>query len=295
MKRIQTDNEKAYTVVYVFLLNYLNIFGIILLVSIYNNVQIKILGNKYSSFFGYSTFEVQTGSMADTINPGDWIKKIDNMPDVAIACFSDVLFNSIVHGGKCLEIGRLHNTNGYKSIYEIEYKGKRLAIFMMAVGAPAAVADIEDIHQMGSNKIVVFGNCGVLDNTIDDCSVIIPNRALRDEGTSFHYMEPSKDIVVNKKYVSQFKEIVEEFGYKYTEGVTWTTDAFYRETRDIVNKRCEDGAIVVEMEASALQAVADFREFDFFTFFHTLIPLKNKISRSITLRVFLLPAQECVK
>ena len=49
------------------------IFGIFLLISIYNNVQIKILGNKYSSFFGYTTFEVQTGSMADTINPGDWI------------------------------------------------------------------------------------------------------------------------------------------------------------------------------------------------------------------------------
>ena len=49
------------------------IFGIFLLISIYNNVQIKILGNEYSSFFGYSTFEVQTGSMAETINPGDWI------------------------------------------------------------------------------------------------------------------------------------------------------------------------------------------------------------------------------
>ena len=48
-------------------------FGIILLISIYNNVQIKVLGNDYSSFFGYSMFEVQTGSMADTINPGDWI------------------------------------------------------------------------------------------------------------------------------------------------------------------------------------------------------------------------------
>ena len=49
------------------------IFGAFLLVSIYNNMQIKVLGNEYSSFFGYSTFEVQTGSMADTINPGDWI------------------------------------------------------------------------------------------------------------------------------------------------------------------------------------------------------------------------------
>ena len=51
----------------------IGIFGIILLISIYNNIQIKILGNDYSSFFGYSMFEVQTGSMADTINPGDWI------------------------------------------------------------------------------------------------------------------------------------------------------------------------------------------------------------------------------
>ena len=49
------------------------IFGIFLLIFIYNNVQVKVLGNEYSSFFGYSTFEVQTGSMADTINPGDWI------------------------------------------------------------------------------------------------------------------------------------------------------------------------------------------------------------------------------
>lgn len=51
----------------------IGVFGIILLVSIYNNIQIKVLGNDYSSFFGFSTFEVQTGSMADTINPGDWI------------------------------------------------------------------------------------------------------------------------------------------------------------------------------------------------------------------------------
>lgn len=49
------------------------IFAFFLLVFIYNNVQVKILGNEYSSFFGYSTFEVQTGSMANTINPGDWI------------------------------------------------------------------------------------------------------------------------------------------------------------------------------------------------------------------------------
>lgn len=49
------------------------LFGVILLISIYNGIQVKILGNEYSSFFGYSIFEVQTGSMAETINIGDWI------------------------------------------------------------------------------------------------------------------------------------------------------------------------------------------------------------------------------
>ena len=48
-------------------------FGIVLLITIYNWVQVKILDNDYSSFFGYSIFEVQTNSMADTINAGDWI------------------------------------------------------------------------------------------------------------------------------------------------------------------------------------------------------------------------------
>ena len=49
------------------------IFGVILLITLYNNIQVKILKNTYSSFFGYSIFGVQTGSMADAINAGDWI------------------------------------------------------------------------------------------------------------------------------------------------------------------------------------------------------------------------------
>ena len=55
------------------------------------------------------------------INPNDVIKKVDNMPDVAIACFSHILFNKIVSGGKCLKIAELHNTNSDKDVYEIEY------------------------------------------------------------------------------------------------------------------------------------------------------------------------------
>lgn len=202
------------------------------------------------------------------INPEDIYEKIEGMPEVAIACFSFELFNKIVEGGKCIKIGELHNTSEHKDIYEIDYNGNKFALFKVGVGAPLAVADIEDMYAFGAKKFIIFGNCGVLDEKIEDCGIIIPNRALRDEGTSFHYVAPSKDILLNKNYVKEFKEVLAEFGFDYVEGATWTTDAFYRETRDKVNKRRAEGAITVEMEASALQAVCDFRGCELFIFFY---------------------------
>lgn len=70
MKKTKTLYEKIINVVLNILIF---MFGIILLISIYNGIQVKLLGKDYSDFFGYSVFEVQTGSMADAINPGDWI------------------------------------------------------------------------------------------------------------------------------------------------------------------------------------------------------------------------------
>ena len=202
------------------------------------------------------------------INPHNVIKKVDGMPKVAIACFSHNLFKEIVAGGKCVKIAELHNTTEDKEVYELDYNGHKFALFKMGVGAPVAAVDIEDMHAMGVEKFIVFGNCGVLDESIDDCSVIIPNKALRDEGTSFHYMAPSESINLNTKYVSEFKEVLDKLGYNYTEGATWTTDAFYRETRDKLNRRKKEGAVVVEMEASALQAVCNFRGCELFIFFY---------------------------
>lgn len=202
------------------------------------------------------------------INPENIHDKVENMPEVAIACFSHNLFDNVVAGGKCLKIAELHNTGESKNVYEIEYNNHKFALFKIGVGAPVAVGDIEDMYALGVKKFIIFGNCGVLDSSIDDCSIIIPNKALRDEGTSFHYMEPSRSVDLNKKYILEFKEILDKLGFSYTEGATWTTDAFYRETRDKVNRRRREGAITVEMEASALQAVCNFRGCELFIFFY---------------------------
>ena len=98
--------------------------------------------------------------------------------------------------------------------------------------------------------------------------VIIPTRAIRDEGTSYHYAPANDYIDVNKKYIPEFIQVLEECGYPYVMGTTWTTDAFYRETRGKVAKRKEMGAVCVEMECSAMQAMCDFRGVEFFQFLY---------------------------
>ena len=202
------------------------------------------------------------------INPDMCVDKIKGFPDVTISCFSEQLFNKVLAFFDAKEISAVHSACGTNPVYEIDYKEKKFAMFKSMVGEPLCVVQYEDIIAMGSKRLILLGNCGVLDKEIEDCGIIIPTKAIRDEGTSYHYAEPYDTIEVNHKYVDEFKEVLKAFGYPYVEGITWTTDAFYRETRDKVNRRREQGAICVEMECAGMQAVCDFRGVEFFQFFY---------------------------
>ena len=146
---------------------------------------------------------------------------------------------------------------------------------MSRVGAPACTVAYEEILAMGLEKLIVFGTCGVLDSAIDDLATIIPTSALRDEGTSYHYMEASDEISVNEKYMDEFIKILKKNNVSYVAGKTWTTDAPYRETRAKVLKRKEQGCICVDMECSAMSAVAKFRNKELFSFFYAADNLDN--------------------
>lgn len=202
------------------------------------------------------------------INPEDFIKPVEGMPKVAVACYAHTTFERIQNELEMEFIAASGTANGVKPIYKAVYKGVELALFMIDVGAPASAAMLEDVFMMGVEKVIVFGTCGVLEKSIDDCSIIIPNAALRDEGTSYHYAPPSDEIQVNQKYMGVFTQMLDELHVKYTVGKTWTTDAFYRETPDKVKHRKEQGCICVDMECSADAAVAQFREKDLIQFFY---------------------------
>ena len=178
------------------------------------------------------------------INPDMCVEKIENFPEITISCFSEELFNEVLEFFRAKEIASVHSASGVNPIYEVTYKGKRFAMFKSMVGEPLCVGQYEEIIAMGSKRLILLGNCGVLDKRIEDCGIIIPIKAVRDEGTSYHYAEPCDTIDVNHNYRDEFKKVLKEF------------------------KRKGMGAVCVEMECAGMQALCDFRGTEFFQFFY---------------------------
>ena len=144
-------------------------------------------------------------------------------------------------------------------LYETEYDGKRLAVMTSGLTAPFAAGNLEFAIATGCKKFIAFGSCGVLDNTIERGRLIVPTAAIRDEGTSYHYIPPSREISADPTVVDIIKKCLIARKIEFIEGKTWTTDSFYRETPEKIKKRKNEGALIVEMEAAALFAVAKFR------------------------------------
>ena len=128
----------------------------------------------------------------------------------------------------------------------------------MPVGAPMAGAILEQIIALGVERIVVCGGAGVLD-TIPLGNILIPTQAIRDEGTSYHYISPSETIQPDETMLREVFNYLENNKIPYSKVTTWTTDGFFRETPQKIALRKEQGASCVEMEASALFAIAQFR------------------------------------
>ena len=203
------------------------------------------------------------------INPWDIYDPVEGMPKVVVSCFARTTFDRMLAMFPEYEIvATAHDAANNYPVYKVNYQGMDVGLLDMPVGASSAIGCLEDLFQFGAEKVILFGTCGVLDPSIRDCSVIVPNRAVRDEGISFHYAPPSNEIAVNIGVKDKFVEFLKEIGCHYTEGKVWTTDGFYRETVQKVERRKAMGCIAVDMECSAAAALAQFRNKQIMQFFY---------------------------
>lgn len=202
------------------------------------------------------------------INPEDLIEALPGFPETVVSCFDHATFERMLADFQHDLLTSTSMANIEIPIYRIVVKGTPIALFNAPVGASACVAILEDLIAFGMKKLVLFGTCGVLDETIKETSIIVPQMAIRDEGTSYHYLPASDEIEVNVGLHDFLTSFLTDKGISHTVGKVWTTDGIYRETAEKLYKRKKAGAICVDMECSAVAALANFRKISICHFFY---------------------------
>ena len=143
-------------------------------------------------------------------------------------------------------------------VYKMVKDGKEIVLCSAPLGAPASAAILDWLIGHGVSEIIAIGGCGTLID-IPENEMLIPTAALRDEGTSYHYLPPAREIALDTKAVNAAKQALDQLGIKSEYVKTWTTDGLWRETKDMVNYRKAEGCAAVEMECAALAACARLR------------------------------------
>ena len=143
-------------------------------------------------------------------------------------------------------------------VYVLETNGQEICLMQAPVGAPAAVQILDWLIAYGVREVISGGSCGVLTEMAEN-SFLIPVKALRDEGTSYHYLPPSRFVDIPETGRRAIEKTLKARNLPYTEVTTWTTDGFFRETKAKVERRKAEGCSVVEMECASLAACAQLR------------------------------------
>lgn len=192
------------------------------------------------------------------IEPVQSIKPV-LFPRLAVACFFQDVIRRLVEQRQLIALATQRSEMGDHPIYSIEHRGQRIAVFHPCAGAPMAAAMLEEVIAHGAEVIIGCGGSGALDATLTLGQIVVPISAVRDEGTSYHYLLPSREVAPSPEAVAAILEVLRQRNLSHVAGKTWTTDAVYRETQAKVAARRSEGCVVVEMEAAALFALGRFR------------------------------------
>ena len=159
-----------------------------------------------------------------------------NLPARCVYAFLEEEIERYANAVGAEKVGEFVSATKTYPIFVMTYNGEEICLAQAPVGSAAAAQFLD--------WLIGF---------------LIPTRALRDEGASYHYVAPSRYIDMNKQALEAIEKTLKQKKIPYEEVMTWSTDGFYRETPDKVSYRIEEGCSVVEMECSALAAVAQLR------------------------------------
>lgn len=190
---------------------------------------------------------------------------VDGFPETVIMTFKDKTFQALE--SLCpAEVAATLREGRDIPVYKLDWNGRSIGIFQTLIGGAGTAGLLEETLAMGAKKVLLYGSCGVLDSALTAGHFILPTQAYRDEGVSYHYM-PMGDYV-DIPTAERLGEVFDGLHLPYVKGRVWTTDAFYRETRNNMEKRRADGCIAVDMECASAMAVAQFRGAEVYQFLY---------------------------
>ncbi|HEY2194108.1 MAG TPA: nucleoside phosphorylase [Actinomycetospora sp.] len=191
------------------------------------------------------------------IAPGAMRTRGSVPPDVVLCFFPEVV---AAVAERAREAAVLHSENGRSPVLVLTRPdGTEVGVVHPGVGAPMAAVTLEELVVLGGRRFTAVGGAGVLVPELVLGHAVVVDSALRDEGTSFHYLAPGRTVEADPDGVAALAACLRAADVAHTVGRTWTTDAVYRETRGRTDRRRAEGCLTVEMEAAALIAVARFR------------------------------------
>ena len=127
------------------------------------------------------------------------------------------------------------------------------------IGGPASCHLLEILIAAGVKNFIMLGHCGGLQKSNPVGTIILCEKAIRDEGVSYHYLEAERFAFASEDLTDTLEKALQEKGTKFIRGSSWTLDSMYRETIDEIRHYEQEGIDAVEMEAASMFAVAQFR------------------------------------
>ena len=174
-----------------------------------------------------------------------------SLPARAVVTFTDSDLKRIMKSRKAVV------NEAWKPFRSVYHIGESASVATRSpIGGPAVAALVEELAAFGVKEIMLWGYCGAIRGDMSIGDVILVKKALREEGTSYHYLQDDGEFV-ESNWLDEWAAVGNDYGFR--EGAVWSTDAIYRETEDKVSRYAEKGILGVEMEAASFYAVCRHR------------------------------------
>lgn len=148
----------------------------------------------------------------------------------------------------------------HTSMFAMEIEGVQCGIIARTIGGPYAVLIAEQLRASGARIIIGLTSAGRLAPDLPLPCLVVATSAIRDEGTSYHYLPPGREVACPTQVTSHLERELRATGWSTRSGQVWTTDAPYRETSAQLQRWARAGALAVEMQAASLFAFGTARQ-----------------------------------